>query len=146
VTYTDLEVRALYLARLAHSEQFDRDGHPHLDHVCRVALAVPRGPARLVAWLHDVVEDSFVDLERLRAEGFPDDVVAAVDALSRRDGEGYADYMDRVVAAGEIAMVVKLADATDNLRRSILAGEESAAERYRFAILQVEMAADGAPS
>ncbi len=68
---------------------------------------------RIVAVLHDVLEDTDVTLEQLRAEGFSDEVLAAIDALTKRPGES---RMDAAARAKEIlvALRVKLADNADN--------------------------------
>jgi (p)ppGpp synthase/HD superfamily hydrolase len=69
--------------------------------------------AKMAAVLHDVVEDTPVTLGDLRAEGFPETVVDAVEALTKRQGESYEDFILRA-AANEIARTVKLADLLDN--------------------------------
>jgi (p)ppGpp synthase/HD superfamily hydrolase len=69
---------------------------------------------QMAAVLHDVVEDTSVTLEELRRRGFPEAVVAAVDALSRRPGEPYLAFIDRA-GSHRIARPVKLADLHDNL-------------------------------
>ena len=77
--------RALEIAAEAHRGQLDRTGEPYLLHPIRVMLRVRDESERLVALLHDVVEDNEAwTLDRLRAEGFPDEVVEAVDRLTRR--------------------------------------------------------------
>jgi (p)ppGpp synthase/HD superfamily hydrolase len=70
--------------------------------------------AQIVAVLHDVVEDSEFTLTDLAARGFDAEVVAAVDCLTRRGDETYADYILRA-AQDPIAREVKLADLADNL-------------------------------
>jgi (p)ppGpp synthase/HD superfamily hydrolase len=72
----------------------------------------------VVAYLHDVVEDSAVTLQDLTDLGFDGYVVHAVDALTRRDGEVYADYIQRVAESDETAAAVKVADLTDNMERT----------------------------
>lgn len=71
-------------------------------------------PERLVAVLHDVVEKSRWTLEDLCNEGLAEELVAAVDAMTRRDGETYSDFVDRA-AHNPIARAVKIADLRDNL-------------------------------
>lgn len=108
------------VARRAHADQVDKAGAPYIDHPTRVATAVrqqaPDSSADLVeaaAWLHDVVEDTGVTLDRLAELGLPGAVVNAVDALTRRHGEQSDMYYTRV-AADPVALVVKLADLADN--------------------------------
>ena len=73
---------ALALATLAHATQ-RACGAQTGAHPVRMALVLPEADtdARTVALLHDVVEDSGLTLDDLRKEGFPEHIVAAVDAL-----------------------------------------------------------------
>lgn len=106
---------AILLATAAHAGVTDKTGRePYIFHPLRVMLAVPRDPIiRAVAVLHDCVEDTTVTLKDL-AEDYPEAVVEAVDALTKREGEVYRDYIARV-AANDIARLVKLTDLADNL-------------------------------
>lgn len=119
------------IAIRAHEGQVDKSGHPYIGHPARVAQRV-RGDdaAEIVAWLHDVVEDTEVSLGDLRRQ-FPGFVVAAVDAMSKRPGEQPDDYYLRV-RGNPIARAVKLADIADNMdpARSALL---DAATRHRLA-------------
>ena len=69
---------------------------------------------QIVAILHDVVEKSPVTLAKLKSLGYPDNIVQAVDCLSKREGEDYFAYIERVKGS-ELAVKVKLADLNDNL-------------------------------
>lgn len=106
--------RAIEIAAFAHAGLIDLGGEPYVMHVLRVIVGSPAGDGRIVAALHDVVEDSPQTLVSLRAEGFSEPVLAAVDALTRRSGEPYAAMIERI-AASPLARAVKLADLADNL-------------------------------
>ena len=106
--------RAIALAAEAHAGQVDKAGAPYILHPLRLLLAVDTPEERIVAVLHDVVEDTPWTLEALRAEGFTQEVVDAVEALTKRAGESYEAFIDRV-AANPLARRVKRADLTDNL-------------------------------
>lgn len=112
--------RAKAFAYAAHAGQTDKAGVDYIDHPRRVAESVvgagygPRYAA--AAWLHDVVEDNpAVTPDLLRRAGFPDEVVEAVDYLTK-DAEGRLDYGRAVARAcrNAIAKVVKAADVADN--------------------------------
>lgn len=106
--------RAAELATAAHDGQLDKLGRPYIEHPSRVADRVaPDAYAETVAWLHDVVEDTEVRLIDLLEMGYPDRVVEAVDAISKRDHESLEDYLIRV-ASNDLAYTVKLADVADN--------------------------------
>jgi (p)ppGpp synthase/HD superfamily hydrolase len=87
---------------------------PFILHPLRVMLGVTSRTAQIVALLHDVVEDSPLTLGDLADKGFDGSVLDAVDCLSRRRGEPYADYINRV-ATDHLAREVKLSDLADNL-------------------------------
>jgi (p)ppGpp synthase/HD superfamily hydrolase len=110
-----IESRASQLAHMAHDGQRDKIGYPYIRHVRQVAerLADPRDKA--LAWLHDVVEDTDVTLDDLRALNFPADLVAEVDAITHRAHEPRGDYYARIRRAGDRVVRVKLADVDDNM-------------------------------
>lgn len=105
---------AIILAAQAHAGQVDKAGQPYVLHPLRVMLGVTDPTARVVAVLHDVVEDTDVTLDDLRRGGFPPDVVDAVDLVTRRDDESYEQFIERL-APDPIARAVKLADLADNM-------------------------------
>lgn len=136
--------RAIAIAAEAHSGQIDKAGEPYILHPLRIMLALERPEDRIVGVLHDVVEDNVAwPLSALRAEGFADEIIRAVDAVTRRDGEDYETFVRRA-ASNEIGRRVKLADLADNMNmmRIKLPGsrDEERMERYRKAkkILMVE--------
>jgi (p)ppGpp synthase/HD superfamily hydrolase len=94
----------------------DKGGEPYVLHPLRVMLAMDTDRARRVAVLHDVVEDCDVSLDDLRAMGYPEVEVRALDALTwrRGDGETYDAFIDRL-SPDPLAREVKLADLTDNM-------------------------------
>lgn len=83
-------------------------------HPLRLMLAVRTPYEQMAAVLHDVVEDTTVTLEHLKAEGFPAPVLEAIYALTKRKGETRMEAAHRA-AVNPIARVVKLADVTDNM-------------------------------
>lgn len=105
---------AISIAAQAHKGQKDKAGAPYLLHPLRMMLRMKSEAAMIAAVLHDVVEDTDWTLERLREEGFTDEVLAAVECLTRRDGEAYQEFIERV-KANSIARQVKVADLEDNM-------------------------------
>lgn len=101
-----------------HAGQRDKLGAPYILHPLRVMLALSESGARpdvlIAAVLHDVVEDTEATLEGV-ANLFGDDVAEAVDAVTRREGETYREFVDRA-AAHPIGTIVKLADIQDHVR------------------------------
>ncbi|HEU4557209.1 MAG TPA: HD domain-containing protein [Longimicrobium sp.] len=124
----DIE-EAIRIAVEAHRGQQDRAGAPYILHPLRMMFRVQTDADRMAAVLHDVVEDTTWTLDDLRARGFPDEVVEAVDHLTRRPDESYEAFVERA-AAHPVARRVKLADLEDNLDvRRIGNVAESDAER-----------------
>lgn len=101
------------LAARAHEGQVDKAGQPYLLHPLRMMLSLSDPAARIVAVLHDVVEDCGVTLDDLRAIGFDETLVRAIDAVTARDGENYEQFVERA-GRDPIARQVKLADLRDN--------------------------------
>ncbi|WEO76388.1 phosphohydrolase [Cryobacterium sp. SO2] len=104
---------AIALARAAHAGQVDKLGVDYIEHPLGVMDRVHTVREKTVAVLHDVVEDTPVTLDDLRAQGFEESLVLAVDALTKRAGEPLAASMARV-AADPLALVVKHADLAHN--------------------------------
>ena len=96
----------------AHSGQTDKAGHPYITHPERVAGRLENPAAQVIGWLHDTVEDTNVTLSEIETH-FGPETAAAVDAISRRDGESWSDYLDRV-QANPMAKAVKISDLIDN--------------------------------
>lgn len=133
-----LVVKAYQLASIAHAGQVDKSGVDYIEHPIAVAEAVRHhGTAyEVVAVLHDTVEDTVVTLDQIE-EMFGPRVREAVDSVSRREGEAYADFVLRA-GANEIGRVVKKADIEHNLSRP--AGlTPSLEKRYEAALLILEL-------
>lgn len=109
---------ALRLAETAHEGQVDKAGRPYFEHVSYVA-AQGIGDEKIVGALHDVVEDTTITLAFL-VKIFPIHIVQAVDAITKRKGELYEDYLKRV-KMNTLARQVKLYDLDHNMDLSRLA-------------------------
>jgi (p)ppGpp synthase/HD superfamily hydrolase len=120
---TDAEVvmRAERVARQAHHAQYRRDGKtPYITHPQRVAGRCQGNlKAQAVAWLHDVIEDTDVDRKFLKLQGIPEDIIQAVEVLTKPEGLGrdYTSYMLYIakVKENESARLVKIQDILDNM-------------------------------
>lgn len=133
--------RAVMLAAQAHAGQVDKGGAPYLLHPLRLMLAQHGDEARIAAVLHDVVEDSDLCLDDLRREGFSEAVLDAVEALTRRPGESYPEFIARA-ARDPIARAVKRADLVDNLDLSRIPAptdqDRARIARYQAALAQLQ--------
>lgn len=118
----DLLERAIEIAVGAHRGQRDKSGAPYILHPLRMMNTVRSLEEKMVAILHDVVEDSDWTLARLRKEGFSREVLVAVDHLTRRENENDEAFVTRAVS-NPLAKTIKLRDLEDNLnplRRAVL--------------------------
>lgn len=130
--------RAISIAAEAHAGQVDKAGAPYVLHPLRMMLRMSSSDERIVAVLHDVCEDCpGWTFERLREEGFSDDIVEALGSVTKRDGEDYEAFVRRA-AANSIGRSVKLADLHDNCDLSRIAEPSERdfqrIEKYRRAI------------
>ncbi len=125
--------RAVAIAASAHVGQFDQGGRPYILHPLRLMARATTDEERTVAVLHDVLEDTPWTLEQLAEEGFSPVVLEALDALTRREGEPYDTFLDRVLRC-PLAIRVKLLDLEDNLDGSRLAafGPREAARMEKY--------------
>lgn len=138
---------AIALAMKAHLGQKDRVGEPYILHPLRVMFRLgwdaPEA-ARIAAVLHDVVEDTAIQLRDLRRLGYSEEVLAAVELLSRRPEDSYEQFIERVLP-NSTARKVKRADLEDNmeLRRlpTVTAKDLERLARYRSAWARI-VAAD----
>jgi len=106
--------RALRLATDAHQGQKSFRGRPYILHPIRVMEQLDTDEERIVALLHDVVEDTNVTVEKIAAL-FGEEVAVAITLLTHQPNEPYEDYIG-AVALSPLATKVKLADLQDNLR------------------------------
>ena len=124
------------LATVLLADKVDKAGRPAIHHARavreRLEEASDADPVAAVAWLHDLIEDTPLSLADLTVFGFSPGVVAAVDSLTRRKGEVYADYIDRV-SLDPVATEVKIADLLDHLSDQS-AIPASLVQRYTIAL------------
>jgi GTP diphosphokinase / guanosine-3',5'-bis(diphosphate) 3'-diphosphatase len=135
--------RAIEIAARSHAGQMDKGGEPYILHPMRVMLGVRTLPERMAAALHDVVEDTPVTLDDLRAEGFAPEVVDAVDCLTKREGEKRMDAAARA-KRNPIARAVKLSDLADNMDKTRIANptERDAARLKEYEAVRAFLLAD----
>ncbi len=135
--------RAIEIAARAHAGQVDKAGAPYILHVLRVTLAVATNEERIVAALHDVVEDSGITFEYLRQQGFSNTVLAALASVTKTDADkvDYDGFIRRV-STNAIGRIVKLADLRDNCNLARIKTPQDAdykrLEKYRRAIVALE--------
>ena len=122
---------AFHVAYHAHQGQKRWDGTPYIEHPISVCKSVEGTDAKIVALLHDVVEDTDLTLDDLSQ--FGEEIVGAIEAITKRDGEKYVEYLNRV-AENRLATKVKLADIEHNLSDNPGKMSKSMRDKYELAI------------
>ena len=97
-----------------HQGQRDKMGCAYFQHPMHVAMRCSTDDEKVVALLHDTIEDTDVTCEYLLSEGFPRYIVDAILSVTKRDGESYEDFVARA-KENPIGRVVKIHDLEDNL-------------------------------
>jgi len=121
------------IAQYSHLDDRDRFDEPMIEHIERVAAAVPE-EARAVAFLHDVVEHTDTSYEELISNGLSPVEFTALELLTRDESESFEAYALRIAhahgLAGRLARAVKMADLDDHLDHDRI---PSAAPPYAWA-------------
>lgn len=128
---------ALQIAVAAHRGQLEKNGNPYVFHPIRIMLKMPTIETKVVALLHDVVEDTTITIDYLR-EVFPEEITDAVMAITKSGLQTYDDYL-ATVKANEIARIVKLGDLEDNMDLSripkLSEADYTRTKKYQQAVL-----------
>jgi len=112
--YNELYDCALRIAIRAHDGQKDKSGREYIMHPIRVAERCKDPRAKIVALLHDTIEDTGVTPDYLHSQGFPDEIIEGVLSVTKREGESYEDFVRRA-ALNPLGREVKRADLEDNM-------------------------------
>jgi len=125
--------KAIAIAVGAHAGQRDKAGRPYILHPLRVMHGCASDDERIVAILHDVLEDTEVTEADLRQAGFGDELIAALRCLTKAEGEHYADFIGRLMP-NPLARRVKTLDLLNNMDCSRLTtfDDKDAARMQRY--------------
>ena len=125
--------KAIELAAKAHAEQVDKAGEPYILHPLRVMLSMQTEDERIVAVLHDVIEDTPIDTPDLMNLGLSAEQIEAIVVLTRPPGEDYERFIAHI-ATNPLARAVKIADIADNMSPARAASRPARlTERYKKA-------------
>lgn len=116
MTKEELLHKAIRIADKAHKGQTDKYDAPYIGHVMRVMNYGKTLDEKIVGALHDVIEDCpQYDYDFLRAEGFPEYILFAVQCLTKTSpDENYDEFILRTEKS-PLAIAVKLNDLRDNM-------------------------------
>ena len=110
----DLLPVAIRMAVEAHGSSIGKDGTPYILHPLRLMMKANGYDEQIVAVLHDTIEDTSLTLGDLEAAGFSRCIVDAVAAVTKRLGEDYDAFLERI-SLDSLAVGVKLLDLYDNI-------------------------------
>lgn len=112
----DLIYKALELSTILFKGSVDKGGYPYVLHLLYVYSNVDTKEEKVIALLHDVMEDKKVTKEELLDIGFPLKIVNDLAVLTRVKPMEYTDYIDNIIKNGsKEALNVKLADLENNI-------------------------------
>ena len=115
--------RAIEIAVEAHRNDVDKGGNPYILHPLRMMMQMHTNDEKMVAVMHDVVEDHGDEwpMSRLHEEGFSEAVLRGLASVTKndaehalKDDETYFSFVKRA-AKDPIGRKVKMADMSDNL-------------------------------
>lgn len=107
--------RAIEIATEAHKGQYDKAGNDYIGHPLRVMDMGRTEEEKIVGVLHDVVEDTEWTFAQLAAEGFSQEVIDALQCVTKlSENENYDDFIERV-KKNPLATAVKINDLSDNM-------------------------------
>ncbi len=110
-------IKALLVAIKAHKGQRDKGGHWYIWHPIRVSLGVKGVSAKVVALLHDVLEDSDTTIEDLNF--LSEDQRQALLLMTHDKSVDYSEYIKRI-KGNCLARAVKISDLRQNMNLSRL--------------------------
>jgi len=98
--------------------KFDKGGQPYILHCLHVMNAVcPKQDDHelmCIAVGHDLIEDTDITGDDLRAMGYSQRVVSGIEDMTHKQGEDYLDVYIRRIAANPDTRVCKREDLTHN--------------------------------
>lgn len=122
-----------------HADQTDANGRVYYEHPIRIATQCDSDEEKIVALLHDIIEDTSLTASDLENYGIPKVCIEAILLLSRNKEEPYGDYIRTIKNSGNIiALKIKILDIKDNSNltriKDISERDISRTERYLRAL------------
>ena len=131
---------AVEIATQVFAGERDLDGKPALLHALAVGMAGKTDDEKIVGFLHDVVEDSKLEVEDLMREGFSEEVTRAVAILTHEKWhENYNSYISRIIHSGcRLAINVKINDLKHNIERGQKGRHWKHVKKHEDALVKIE--------
>ena len=111
--------KALEISSIVFKHDVDKGGLPYSIHMLYVYRHVDTIEEKVVALLHDIMEEKNITEEELLDIGFSKKIVDDIKILTRVKPSEYNDYIDNIIKNGSReALSVKLADVKHNMDMS----------------------------
>ena len=108
--------KSLQIITKLFNDKLDKGNSPYVVHLLKVYSGVNNDNEKIVALLHDVLENTDVEYNDLLEMGYNKDIADAIVILTKNKGEDYRDYIDRIIKSNnKIALNVKLSDLKCNM-------------------------------
>ena len=140
----DLLYKTLELVLKVFDDKVDKGGLPYFNHLLKVYSGVSSYDEKIIALLHDIVEDTNISFSDLKEFGYSDKIIEPLTYLTKKKGEYYPDYIDRIINSGNIhALNVKLADLKHNMditriKNPSINDYERISKRYEPAYIKIK--------
>lgn len=134
--FNESVARAMKIASEAHKGQVRKgNGEPYFNHPYRISMKFQKTGERIVALLHDTLEDTELSYDFIRNQ-FGHDIANTIALLTRKPNQNYYDFIQTIINVGNlVAIEVKIEDIKDNLSDL---SEGSLKDKYRFALEKLE--------
>ena len=140
----DLLYKTLELVLKVFDEKVDKGGMPYFNHLFKVYMGVYNYNEKIIALLHDIVEDTDIDFKDLKEFGYNDEIIKPLTYLTKKKGEYYPDYIDRIISSNDIhTLNVKLSDLKHNMditriKNPSINDYERISKRYEPAYMKIK--------
>ncbi len=140
----DLLYKTLELVLRVFDDKVDKGGLPYFNHLFKVYSGVSLYQEKIVALLHDIVEDTNISYSDLKEFGYDDEIISMLTYLTKKKGEYYPDYIDRIISSENIHVLnVKLSDLKHNMditriKNPTINDYERISKRYEVAYTKIK--------
>lgn len=117
----NLLTKSLIIVSEMFKDMYDKEGVPYINHLYYVCENVHSLNEKVVALLHDLIEDTAATLDDLREVGYPESIINSVKILTRDKTVPYSSYIDDIINSNDIVAIrVKKVDMKHNMKRERL--------------------------
>jgi len=140
----DLLYKTLELVLKVFEDKTDKGGLPYFNHLFKVYGGVSIYEEKIIALLHDIVEDTDITFDDLKEFGYKEDIIEVLTYLTKKKGEYYPDYIERIINSNnKMALDVKLSDLKHNMditriKNPTINDYERISKRYEPAYLKIK--------